>query len=106
MPAGTIFIRSPDRDGVCPEAGTGAERNRKADLSAGRGESQGREASHRQRALEGVQAIFGMHNKPDLPVGTIGIKEGPLMAAADGFVVEVAGRGPMRPCRKRALTRS
>ncbi|MBB3129685.1 amidohydrolase [Paenibacillus rhizosphaerae] len=44
-------------------------------------------------ALEGVQAIFGMHNKPDLPVGTIGIKEGPLMAAADGFIVEVAGKG-------------
>ncbi|OZB95988.1 M20 peptidase aminoacylase family protein [Paenibacillus sp. XY044] len=44
-------------------------------------------------ALKGVQAIFGMHNKPDLPVGTIGIKEGPLMAAADGFVVEVAGKG-------------
>ncbi|OMF19752.1 hydrolase [Paenibacillus sp. FSL H8-0548] len=44
-------------------------------------------------ALEGVSAVFGMHNKPDLPVGTIGIKEGPIMAAADGFVVEVAGRG-------------
>lgn len=44
-------------------------------------------------ALEGVQAIFGMHNKPDLPVGTIGIKSGPLMAAADGFVVEVTGAG-------------
>lgn len=44
-------------------------------------------------ALEGVQAVFGMHNKPDLPVGTIGIKGGPLMAAADGFVVEVDGVG-------------
>ncbi|WP_186438489.1 amidohydrolase [Cohnella terricola] len=44
-------------------------------------------------ALEGVQAIFGLHNKPDLPVGTIGIKAGPIMAAADGFVVEVKGRG-------------
>ncbi|MDR0270348.1 amidohydrolase [Paenibacillus sp.] len=44
-------------------------------------------------ALEGVQAIFGMHNKPDLPVGTIGIKGGPLMAAADGFIVEIAGKG-------------
>lgn len=44
-------------------------------------------------ALEGVEAVFGMHNKPDLPVGTIGIKDGPLMAAADGFVVEVEGRG-------------
>lgn len=36
-------------------------------------------------ALAGVHAIFGLHNKPDLPVGTVGIKEGPLMAAADGF---------------------
>jgi amidohydrolase len=44
-------------------------------------------------ALEGVDAIFGIHNKPDLPVGTIGIAGGPLMAAADGFVVEVDGVG-------------
>ncbi|MFC5703019.1 amidohydrolase [Cohnella faecalis] len=44
-------------------------------------------------ALAGVRAIFGMHNKPDLPVGTIGIKAGPIMAAADGFIVEVEGRG-------------
>jgi amidohydrolase len=40
-----------------------------------------------------VDAIFGIHNKPDLPVGTIGIAGGPLMAAADGFVVEVDGVG-------------
>ncbi|MFD0617581.1 amidohydrolase [Paenibacillus sp. GCM10027629] len=44
-------------------------------------------------ALEGVQAIFGMHNKPDLAVGTVGIKSGPLMAAADGFHVEIEGKG-------------
>ncbi|RNB69625.1 amidohydrolase [Brevibacillus panacihumi] len=44
-------------------------------------------------ALEGVKAILGLHNKPDLPVGAIGIKEGPLMAAADGFVLEVKGQG-------------
>ncbi|MNW36440.1 putative hydrolase YxeP [compost metagenome] len=44
-------------------------------------------------ALEGIQAIFGLHNKPDLPVGTVGIKGGPIMAAADGFAVEVQGRG-------------
>lgn len=44
-------------------------------------------------ALEDVRAVIGMHNKPDLPVGTIGITEGPLMAAADGFVVEVRGAG-------------
>ncbi|RUS43523.1 amidohydrolase [Cohnella sp. AR92] len=44
-------------------------------------------------ALDGVDAIYGLHNKPDLPVGTIGIKEGPLMAAADGFVVKLEGTG-------------
>jgi amidohydrolase len=44
-------------------------------------------------ALEGVSAVFGLHNKPNLPVGTIGIKSGPIMAAADGFIVEVEGRG-------------
>lgn len=44
-------------------------------------------------ALDGVGAIFGLHNKPDLPVGTAGIRSGPIMAAADGFAVEVAGRG-------------
>ncbi|OMD73798.1 hydrolase [Paenibacillus odorifer] len=42
-------------------------------------------------ALEDVRAVIGLHNKPDLPVGTIGIKGGPLMAAADGFVIEVQG---------------
>ncbi|NOU97721.1 amidohydrolase [Paenibacillus sp. LMG 31456] len=44
-------------------------------------------------ALDGVRAIYGMHNKPDLPVGTIGIRSGPLMAAADGFLVEFEGVG-------------
>ncbi|MES9698411.1 MULTISPECIES: M20 peptidase aminoacylase family protein [Bacillus] len=47
------------------------------------------EAGH----LRGVQAIFGMHNKPDLPVGTIGIKEGPLMAGVDRFEIEIHGVG-------------
>ncbi|AIQ45681.1 hydrolase [Paenibacillus sp. FSL R7-0273] len=44
-------------------------------------------------ALQEVRAVIGLHNKPDLPVGTIGITGGPLMAAADGFVVEVKGSG-------------
>ncbi|MGN4424933.1 M20 peptidase aminoacylase family protein [Bacillus cereus group sp. MYBK30-1] len=47
------------------------------------------EAGH----LKNVQAIFGMHNKPDLPVGTIGIKEGPLMAGVDRFEIEIHGVG-------------
>lgn len=44
-------------------------------------------------ALEGVQAIFGLHNKPDLPVGTVGIKSGALMAGVDRFEIEVKGFG-------------
>jgi N-acetylcysteine deacetylase len=44
-------------------------------------------------ALDGVHAIFGMHNKPDLPVGTIGVKAGPLMASVDGFAITVSGKG-------------
>ena len=34
-----------------------------------------------------------MHNKPDLPVGTIGIREGGLMASADRFELEIHGVG-------------
>jgi len=44
-------------------------------------------------ALKGVQAIFGLHNKPDLEVGTIGIKSGALMASVDGFEIVVEGLG-------------
>nr|WP_313731248.1 M20 peptidase aminoacylase family protein [Cohnella nanjingensis] len=44
-------------------------------------------------ALDGVQAIFGLHNKPDLPVGTVGIRAGALMASVDGFRIEVTGVG-------------
>ncbi|WP_145408656.1 amidohydrolase [Paenibacillus xylanexedens] len=44
-------------------------------------------------ALANVSAIFGLHNKPDLQVGTVGIREGALMASADGFVVKVEGVG-------------
>ncbi|MEY8350577.1 M20 peptidase aminoacylase family protein [Bacillus cereus] len=47
------------------------------------------EAGH----LQNVQAIFGMHNKPDLPVGTIGIKDGPLMAGVDRFEIGIKGIG-------------
>lgn len=43
--------------------------------------------------LEGVDVIIGLHNKPDLPVGTIGLKEGPLMAAVDRFEIALRGKG-------------
>lgn len=43
--------------------------------------------------LNGVDAVIGLHNKPDLPVGTIGLKQGPLMAAVDRFKVVIRGKG-------------
>lgn len=44
-------------------------------------------------AMEGVAAVFGAHNKPDLAAGLIGIKEGPMMSAVDSFLIEVTGVG-------------
>lgn len=40
-----------------------------------------------------VDAIFGLHNHPALKVGTIGVKEGPLMAAVDTIFIDVFGDG-------------
>lgn len=47
----------------------------------------------RDGQLGDVDAIIGLHNKPDLPVGTVGIKSGPLMAAVDRFKVVIKGKG-------------
>ena len=44
-------------------------------------------------ALDGVDAILGMHNKPELPVGTVGIREGALMASVDRFAIRISGKG-------------
>jgi len=40
-----------------------------------------------------VEAVFGMHNIPGMPVGTFAIKSGPMMAAFDIFNVKVIGKG-------------
>ena len=42
--------------------------------------------------LNEVQGIFGLHVWPDLPVGKIGVKAGPLMAASDRFKVKILGK--------------
>lgn len=43
-------------------------------------------------ALEGVDAVFGLHVWPDLPMGTFGVKAGNLMAASDHFSVYIDGK--------------
>jgi amidohydrolase len=41
----------------------------------------------------GVDEVYGMHNMPALPVGDFAIREGPLMAAADDFTIDIEGKG-------------
>lgn len=40
-----------------------------------------------------VQSVYGMHNWPSMPPGTIGLNMGAMMAAADRITIEVTGRG-------------
>ncbi|CAA3021277.1 IAA-amino acid hydrolase ILR1-like 3 [Olea europaea subsp. europaea] len=44
-------------------------------------------------ALEGVQAIFGLHVAPHLPTGTISSKPGPIMAGSGRFSAIIQGKG-------------
>ena len=40
-----------------------------------------------------VQSVFAMHNWPGMPVGTLGLNAGAMMAAADRITIEVTGKG-------------
>ena len=41
----------------------------------------------------GFDEIYGLHNKPGLPVGSFEIRPGPFMGAEDGFKITVRGAG-------------
>lgn len=41
----------------------------------------------------GFDEIYGLHNKPGLPVGTFEVRPGPFMGAEDGFRITVLGAG-------------
>jgi amidohydrolase len=41
----------------------------------------------------GIGEVYGMHNMPGLPVGQFALRPGPIMAAADRFVIEIEGKG-------------
>ncbi|AIQ36576.1 hydrolase [Paenibacillus sp. FSL R5-0345] len=43
--------------------------------------------------LKGVDAIFGLHNSPDLPTGAFGTRTGALTAGVDRFEITVKGVG-------------
>ena len=40
----------------------------------------------------GISQVYGVHNMPNQPVGTIETRGGPLMAAADVFAIEITGK--------------
>ncbi|WP_394821349.1 M20 aminoacylase family protein [Pendulispora albinea] len=40
-----------------------------------------------------VEAVYGMHNWPGIPVGSFGVCAGPIMAADDKFEIVISSRG-------------
>ena len=40
-----------------------------------------------------VEAVFGMHNWPEVPAGQFAVRSGPMMAAFDIFEITITGRG-------------
>ncbi|HKM39739.1 MAG TPA: amidohydrolase [bacterium] len=54
---------------------------------------QGAKAMVAEGAMEGVDAVFGLHVLGDLPVGTVNVVPGPRMASADIFEITVNGKG-------------
>ncbi len=43
-------------------------------------------------AMDGVAAVVGLHVLSDIPAGSIGVRAGPMMAAADSFTAAILGR--------------
>ncbi|XP_042021336.1 IAA-amino acid hydrolase ILR1-like 7 [Salvia splendens] len=46
-----------------------------------------------QGALDGVEAIFGLHVDPTLPTGAVSSKPGPMLAGSGRFSVVIRGKG-------------
>ncbi|MCY9658241.1 M20 family metallopeptidase [Paenibacillus chondroitinus] len=53
----------------------------------------GADAMIQDGALEGVDAVFGVHLWTPFPVGSVYSKAGPLMAAPDEFTIQIQGKG-------------
>ena len=47
----------------------------------------------KEGGIEGVDRIFCIHCDPTLDVGQVGLREGPITAAADGVTITLSGRG-------------
>ena len=55
----------------------------------------GGEAMVRDGLMErfGVEAVYGLHNIPNQPLGSFAIRPGPIMASTDRFTITIHGRG-------------
>lgn len=47
----------------------------------------------KEGALDGVEAIFGLHVDPSSPTGTVNSKPGPMLAGSGRFSVVIRGKG-------------
>jgi amidohydrolase len=55
-------------------------------------QSFGAKAMAEQGAMDGVDVVYGLHIIPQLPVGTIGYRSGPLLSAGDTVNIKVTGK--------------
>lgn len=53
----------------------------------------GAKAMIEQGVMDGVDEIYGLHNLPSLPAGTIGLKSGVLMGSIDRLEIRIDGKG-------------
>jgi amidohydrolase len=56
------------------------------------GTSNGAKAMVEQGAMDGVDAVFGLHISPAMPAGAVGYRSGPMMAGADTVNIKVTGK--------------
>ena len=56
------------------------------------GSSNGAKAMVDQGVMDGVDAVFGLHISPRMPVGVVGYRSGALMAGADTVNIKIIGR--------------
>jgi amidohydrolase len=41
----------------------------------------------------GIQEVYGMHNRPNVPIGHFSLRPGPMLAASDRFYITITGKG-------------
>ena len=80
LPGAVVFLFQPDEEGR-----GGAQRM----IDAG--------------ALEGVDAVFGAHVSPELPLGAVGVRYGKFYAASDTFRIAVTGRSAHAAEREKGI---